>query len=152
MAEVPAWGVGQRQRAVLAAASAALLVAAVIAVAAMGGDAGAQQSPVLLGGTGAKLDWSAFDQQLHSDWVRRKAAHKHGESSADAALRERKEADERRMLAQKRLEVQCACLSPGCRTPNASFSCSFKCVSPPRRCAGEEGRGGEGDGEAGAQH
>jgi len=107
----PSSGGAQRQRALVAVASAALLVAAVVAVAAMGGGAGAQQSPVLLGSTGAKLDWSAFDQQLHSDWVRRQAAHKHGESSADAALQERKEADERRMLAQKRLEVQCACRS-----------------------------------------
>jgi hypothetical protein len=92
-------------RAAVAVASAALLVAAVMAVAAMGGG-GRQQSSELLGGSNERLDWSAFDQQLHSDWLRRQAAHKHGQSSADAALRERKEADERRMLAQKRLEVK----------------------------------------------
>ena len=87
-----------------AGVSAMLLVAAVIAVASLGGS-GDQQS-ALLSSSGQHLDWSAFDQQLHNDWVAKAKANKKGMSSAAMALRERKEEDERRMLAQKRLEVK----------------------------------------------
>jgi len=87
-----------------AGVSALLLVAAVIAVASLGGS-GDQQS-ALLSSSGQHLDWSAFDQQLHNDWVAKAKAKKKGMSSAAMALRERKEEDERRMLAQKRLEVK----------------------------------------------
>jgi len=86
-----------------AAVSAVLLVAAVVAVALMGGG---EQRTALLGSSGQHLDWSAFDQQLHNDWVAKAKANKKGMSSAAMALRERKEEDERRMLAQKRLEVK----------------------------------------------
>ena len=90
------------------AASALVLIAAVATLAAGGGGGGSQQRAALLagGGGGQSLDWSAFDQQLHSDWVKRAQAHKKGMSSAQMALQERKEEDERRMLAQKRLEVK----------------------------------------------
>lgn len=86
-----------------AALSALLLVAAVVAVAMAGGEEGAQQSVLA---SNPALDWSAFDQQLHNDWVKKAIANKHGQSSAQMRLKERKQEDERRMLAQKRLEVK----------------------------------------------
>jgi hypothetical protein len=90
-----------------AAGSALVLIAAVAAIATVGVGGGQRQPAALLaGGGGQGLDWSAFDQQLHSDWVKRAQAHKKGMSSAQMALQERKEEDERRMLAQKRLEVK----------------------------------------------
>ena len=88
-----------------AAGSALVLIAAVAAIATVGVGSG-QPAALLAGGGGQGLDWSAFDQQLHSDWVKRSQAHKKGRSSAQMALQERKEEDERRMLAQKRLEVK----------------------------------------------
>ena len=88
-----------------AAGSALVLIGAVAAIATVGGGGGLPAA-LLAGGGGQGLDWSAFDQQLHSDWVKRAQAHKKGMSSAQMALQERKEEDERRMLAQKRLEVK----------------------------------------------
>jgi hypothetical protein len=88
-----------------AGVSAMLLIGVIVAVVTLGGG---EERSELMSSDALKqsLDWTAFDQQLHSDWVQRAKAHKNGMSSAEIALRERKEADERRMLAQKRLEVK----------------------------------------------
>lgn len=103
LAGSPQGGEGRKALAMRAMASALLLVAAVVAVAMVGGEEGVQQSVLA---SKQSLDWSAFDQQLHNDWVKKAIANKHGESSAQMRLRERKQEDERRMLAQKRLEVK----------------------------------------------
>ena len=109
---MPEGAAAGRTSALRAGLSGLLLLGCVIAIVMMGDDAGRRE----LLGKGAilqalrqsspQLDWSAFDQQLHNDWEQKAAAKKAGRSSAEVRLHERKEEDERRMLAQKRLEVK----------------------------------------------